>query len=72
MTMKLDISTTETYQKLFTKLDNPDVTYQNFVKRLAKYHLQVKAIIQVKYILLFKSFPHNSHHYNLEKGVFLN
>ncbi|XP_026329796.1 vesicle transport protein SEC20 [Hyposmocoma kahamanoa] len=46
MSMKLDISTTDTYQKLFTKLDNSDVTYQNFVKRLAKYHLQVKAIIQ--------------------------
>ncbi|KAM3963558.1 vesicle transport protein Sec20 [Aphomia sociella] len=46
MNIKTDINSTETYQKLFTKLENPDVVYQNYVKKLAKYHFQVKAIIQ--------------------------
>ncbi|KAJ0180346.1 hypothetical protein K1T71_003750 [Dendrolimus kikuchii] len=46
MNIKTEISTSEIYQKLFTKLENPDVVYQNYVKRLAKYHFQVKAIIQ--------------------------
>ncbi|RVE54792.1 hypothetical protein evm_000559 [Chilo suppressalis] len=46
MNIKTDINSTETYQKLFTKLENPDVIYQNYVKKLAKYHFQVKAIIQ--------------------------
>ncbi|XP_053625606.1 vesicle transport protein SEC20 [Plodia interpunctella] len=46
MNIKMDITSTDTYQKLFAKLENPDVTYQNFVKMLAKYHFQVKAIIQ--------------------------
>lgn len=47
----MDINSTETYQKLFTKLENPDVNYQNFVKKLAKYHFQVKAIIQASLLL---------------------
>ncbi|KAL0841844.1 hypothetical protein ABMA28_014083 [Loxostege sticticalis] len=46
MNIKMDLTSAETYQKLFTKLQNPDVTYQNYVKRLAKYHFQVRAIIQ--------------------------
>ncbi|XP_014368068.2 vesicle transport protein SEC20 [Papilio machaon] len=50
LTMKLhitpDINSTETYQKLFAKLQNPDVNYQNFVKNLAKYQFQVNAVIQ--------------------------
>lgn len=33
-------------QRIFSKMDNSDVTYQNFVKNLATYHFQVKAIIQ--------------------------
>ncbi|KAL4714082.1 hypothetical protein ACJJTC_008436 [Scirpophaga incertulas] len=46
MNIKPDINSTETYQKLFTKLENPDLTYQHYVKKLAKYHFHVKAIIQ--------------------------
>ncbi|XP_026758046.1 vesicle transport protein SEC20 isoform X2 [Galleria mellonella] len=46
MNIKTDINSPETFQKLFTKLENPDVIYQNYVKKLAKYHFQVKAIIQ--------------------------
>lgn len=45
--VKPEININETFQKLFPKLENPDVTYQNFVKHLAKYHFEVKAIIQV-------------------------
>lgn len=52
MNIKMDLTSAETYQKLFTKLQNPDVTYQNYVKRLAKYHFQVRAIIQVIITLL--------------------
>ncbi|KAG6452905.1 vesicle transport protein SEC20 [Manduca sexta] len=46
MSIKLDPTTTEVYQSLFSKFDNSDITYQNFIKRLATYHFQVKAIIQ--------------------------
>ncbi|CAG5011994.1 unnamed protein product [Parnassius apollo] len=46
LNIKTDINSTETYKKLFAKLENPDVTYQNFVKNLAKYHFQVKAVMQ--------------------------
>ncbi|XP_049867002.1 vesicle transport protein SEC20-like [Pectinophora gossypiella] len=46
MNGKQDINSTETYQTLFSKLENPDVIYQNFVKRLAKYYFQTKAVIQ--------------------------
>ncbi|XP_028175837.1 vesicle transport protein SEC20 [Ostrinia furnacalis] len=47
MNIKNDINSTEAYQQLFPKLlENPQVTYQNYVKRLAKFHFQVKAIIQ--------------------------
>lgn len=46
MNLKTAINNNEAYQKLFTKLENPDVTFQNYVKKLAKYNFQVKAIIQ--------------------------
>ncbi|KAI5638510.1 sec20 domain-containing protein [Phthorimaea operculella] len=36
----------ETLHSKFSKLESSDATYQGFVKRLAKYHLHVKAIIQ--------------------------
>ncbi|XP_063360065.1 vesicle transport protein SEC20 [Cydia amplana] len=46
MNIKPDLNSIDSYQKLFSKLDNPDVVFQNFVKKLAKYHFQVKATIQ--------------------------
>ncbi|XP_013190017.1 vesicle transport protein SEC20 [Amyelois transitella] len=44
--IKKDINSTETYKTLFSKLENPDITYQNFVKRLARFHFQIRAIMQ--------------------------
>ncbi|XP_068629959.1 vesicle transport protein SEC20 [Battus philenor] len=46
LNVKPDINTTDTYQKLFSKLQCQDANYQSFVKNLAKYHFQVKAVIQ--------------------------
>ncbi|CAB3251865.1 unnamed protein product [Arctia plantaginis] len=40
------MSSNDEYQKLFKKLEDADTTYKNFVKKFAKYHFQVKAIIQ--------------------------
>ncbi|XP_041976984.1 vesicle transport protein SEC20 [Aricia agestis] len=36
----------ESFKSVFKKFENPDVTYQTFVKNLAKGHFLVKAIIQ--------------------------
>lgn len=47
MNFKVDLNNHEPFHKLISHLDNPDVTYANFVKKLAKHHFHVKAIIQV-------------------------
>ncbi|KAJ2952581.1 hypothetical protein O0L34_g6904 [Tuta absoluta] len=46
MNKKMAMTSYETIQNKFSKLESSDATYQSFVKRLAKYHLHVKAIIQ--------------------------
>ncbi|XP_075970060.1 vesicle transport protein Sec20 [Anticarsia gemmatalis] len=46
MSRLAEMNSKETYKKLFPKLENPDITYQNYVKKLAKYHFQIKAVIQ--------------------------
>ncbi|XP_049867004.1 vesicle transport protein SEC20-like [Pectinophora gossypiella] len=45
MNMKM-VHSMDKYQKIFTKSDSPDVTFQNYVQRLAKYNFQIKALIQ--------------------------
>lgn len=47
MNLKLNLANVEAFKKIATKLEDPDQTYQNFVNNLAKYHFQVKAIVQV-------------------------
>lgn len=50
MNLAMDINYSgQSSQKLFSKTNDADVTYQTFVKNLAKYHFQVKAIIQVSF-----------------------
>lgn len=49
MNLKAAMNNNDEYQKLFKKLEDADATYKNFVKKLAKYHFQVKAIIQVTF-----------------------
>ncbi|CAG4908041.1 unnamed protein product [Colias eurytheme] len=41
----IDLSSQQAYGKFTEKLDNADITYQNFVKTAAKYHFQLKAVI---------------------------
>lgn len=47
MNIKQDIHSIDGYQKMFSKLENPDVVFQNYVKKIARYQFQIKAIIQV-------------------------
>lgn len=44
---KIDFHNKEAFQNMISKLSNPDQSYQNFVKILAKHHFEVKAVIQV-------------------------
>lgn len=48
-----NVNSADAFKKLASELEDPDQTYQNFVKTLSKYHFEVKAIIQVsKYLNL--------------------
>lgn len=47
MILTINLNMNDKFQKVgVDKLEEPDVTYKNFVQNLATYHFQVKAIIQ--------------------------
>lgn len=47
------ISTAEAYFNLITRFESPDLTFQTFTKRLARYTVHVKAVIQVSNVIVY-------------------